>query len=316
MSTPNDDCVLNSTFDINYYVEGSNDAAIRTRTVTIVLVVACVLISLGWYNSLKWSWARDRIRQAYDVGDETIFKVLNPNNPPQGNDPVAMAYREHLKVATVTAYVENIRLVKVPFFGIVFDVNDLGFVGGFGLVIVLVLMRYSLSREIKNLNVSFREAEQHKKLCAFYHALAMRQLFTVPHMKGETRNRKLAKLPELVSIMPAFLFTLGVVYDWYSVVALHMYNFPTVTFTLCAEVVWLVLIWFLSYKCWERKRHINSIWDKYWKRIEGMKSSVVMLDKEMIEEFGTDAAVNSALRTLRAKTAQSQVTPDPPAAAG
>jgi hypothetical protein len=257
---------------------------------------------------MKWSWARDRIKHAYDINDLSILRVLNPNSPPSGDDPAAVAYREHLQEATVTAYVENIRFVRVPFFGIAFDVNDLGFIGGFGLVIVLVLMRYSLSREIKNLNVSFREAEHHKQLCGFYHALAMRQLFTVPHMKGETRNRKLAKLPEVVSLMPAFLFTLGVGYDWYSVVGLRMYSIHSVTFTLCAELVWLVLIWRLSLKCWERKRHINSIWDKYWRRIKGMKSSVVLLDNELVEEFGSDESVNKALRSLRATRAQSEVT--------
>jgi len=309
MSNSRDDCVLNTTFDINYYVEGSNDAATRTRFVTLVLVVACVLISIGWYNSMRWSWARDRIRNAYNITDESILKVLYPNNPSATLDPnVAESYRSHLQAATMTAYIDNIRFVKIPFFGIAFDVNDLGFIGGFGIMTVLVLMRYSLSREIKNLNVSFREAEHHKQLCAFYHALAMRQLFTVPHMKGEKRNRKLAKLPELVSIMPAFLFTLGVLYDCYSIFGLRIYELERVTFTLCAEGVWWILICFLSFKCWERKRHINGIWDKYWRRIEGMKSSVVLLDEEMIDEFGTDEAVNKALRSLRAKSAESQVT--------
>ncbi|HEX8458708.1 MAG TPA: hypothetical protein VF656_15545 [Pyrinomonadaceae bacterium] len=305
MSNSQEDCVLNSTFDINYYVEGANDAATRTRTVTIVLVVACVLISIGWYNSMRWSWARDRVRSAYNIKDETILKVLYPENPATVVQPEVLdSYRTNLQAATVTAYVENIRFLRVPFFGIAFDVNDLGLIGGFGLVTVLVLMRYSLSREIKNLNVSFRESEHHKQLCAFYHALAMRQLFTVPHMKGEKQNRKLAKLPEIVCIMPALLFTLGVLYDYYSVFVLDTYGPRRVLFTLCIEAVWWILICALSFKCWERKRHINGIWDKYWKRIEGKKSSVVLLHEDMVNEFGSDDDVNEALRALKSLRAQ------------
>lgn len=304
MSKPSIECAISPDFDLNYYVDASHDAAKRTRTITIILVVACVLISIGWYNSLKWSWARDRIRQAYDLTDTSIYKILNPNNPPAKEDPQAVLYRTHLQYATVNEYVENVRFVRVPFFGTAFDVNDLGTVGGLALITVFVLLRYSLSRETKNLNVSFEESVLHNQLCAFYHALAMRQLFTVPHMKGETRNWKLARLPEFVGVIPAIIFSLGVAYDFYSTFGWHIYSPGSVTFTHVSESVWLVTIWVLSLNCLRRKRHINSIWDKYWERMSAenkVQPSVIMLDEDLVEEFGSDEAVNNALKELHAK---------------
>lgn len=304
MHKPSTECAISPDFDLNYYVDASHDAAKRTRTVTILLVVACVLISIGWYNSLKWSWARDRVRQAYDLKDESIYKILSPDNPPTNDDLQAKSYRAQLQYATVNEYVENVRFIRVPFFGTAFDVNDLGTIGGLALITVLVLLRYSLSREIKNLNVSFEESVLHGRLCAFYHALAMRQLFTVPHMKGETRNQALARLPEVVAILPAIIFTLGVTYDWYSTLRLKVYSLKDVTFTLICESLWLLFIWALSLKCLGRKRHINGIWDKYWGRMsqkQEVKPSVIMLDKELIEEFGNDEAVNNALREFQVK---------------
>jgi len=315
MPNPPAECVIGTDFDINYYVDASHDAAKRTRTVTIILVVASVLISIGWYNSLRWSWARDRVRQAYDLTDESISKILRPNNPPPGNDPQAVSYRTQLQEATVNAYVENVRFIKVPFFGIAFDVNDLGTIGGLALITVLVLLRYSLSREIKNLNVSFEESVLHGRLCAFYHALAMRQLFTVPNMRGETRNRKLARLPELVSIVPAVIFTLGVAYDFYSTFILNVYKPENVAYTHVFESLWLMGIWGLSLKCLGRKRHINSIWDNYWGRMsreQTVAPSVIMLDKDLVEEFGSDEDVNSALKELRAKRSEAKVPELPP----
>jgi hypothetical protein len=312
MLKPSTECAISPDFDLNYYVDASHDAAKRTRTVTIILVVACVLISIGWYNSLKWSWARDRVRQAYDLTDESIYKILRPDNPPTGNDPQAKRYRKQLQYATVNEYVENVRFVRVPFFGAAFDVNDLGTIGGLALITMLVLLRYSLSRETKNLNVSFEEAVLHGRLCAFYHALAMRQLFTVPHMKGETRNWKLVRLPEFVGVLPAIIFSLGVAYDFYSTFGWGIYSPDKVRFTHVSESVCLVLIWVTSLKCLGKKRHINSIWDKYWERMSAenkVQPSVIMLDKDLVEEFGSDEAVNSALRELLVKRSEANTHP-------
>ena len=294
---------ISEEFDLRYYVDVSHEASTRTRTVTIILVVACVLVSIGWYNSFRWSWAREKIRQAYDPTDNSITKILRPHDPPTA-DELAQAekYRNQLQIATVYHYVENVRFIKVPFFGIAFDVNDLGTIGGLAILTILVLLRYSLSREIKNLNVSFEEAYHHDQLSAFYHALAMRQLFTVPHMKGETQNWKLARLPELVGILPAIIFSLGVLYDLISTFILSVYNPKNVSFTLITESICLLLIWALSWKCLMRKKRINSIWDSYWRRMpEGQKTqtSVIMLDRCFVKKFGSDEAVNNALIKLR-----------------
>jgi hypothetical protein len=304
------DYAVNSSFDINDYVDASNDAAKRTRTVTIILVVASVLIFIGFYNSARWSWALDRIRRAYDPAEESVLRALDTVNRPgiltevdkQGYTP-AENFRTQLQQATVRAYVENIRFVRVPFFGNAFDVNDLGTIGGIGLIIVLLLMRYSLSREIKNLNISFREAVHHNRLCAFYHALAMRQVFTVPHMKGEKRNALLATSPKIVCILPSIIFSLGVSYDYFSVFYYGLFSFKEVPFTLITGTVWLLVIWLLSLKCWERQSHINKIWDEHWDRIECKNSPVIRLEKELIEAFGNDDAANGALRNLLAKPA-------------
>ena len=48
-------------------------------------------------------------------------------------------------------------VIRVPFFGFSFDVNDLGFIGGIGFVIILVCFRLCLSREIDNLRLSFEQ---------------------------------------------------------------------------------------------------------------------------------------------------------------
>jgi hypothetical protein len=295
---------LSEEFEMKEYIEATADSAKRTRTVTVILVVASVLVAIGWYNSLRTSWQLQRVRRAFDPDTDVATGFLDTAHRPKilvpgadGKSP-ADRYREDLQVAAVRAYIENVRFIHAPFFGIAFDVNDLGIIGGVGLVIVLLLMRYTLSREIKNLNVTFREAVHHHELSAFYHAMAMRQVFTVPEMKGEKRNAWLAISPRLICVLPAIVFAAGVGYDYYSVVWLHVYKFAEVKGTLITEALWFVIILYLSIRCWERQTHIDGVWRRYWSRLAGQRTSVIRLKDDLVERFGSDEAVDGALRDI------------------
>jgi hypothetical protein len=295
---------------IKDYVEATTDAARRTRIVAIVLVVASVLILIAFYNSLDWSWPIARVRSAYDPADTSADKALDVAHHPlllldkdkDGKSP-ANHFREQLQEANVRAYVENVRFVRVPFVGVAFDVNDLGTIGGIGLILILFVMRYSLSREIKNLNYSFREAARLNRFDEFYHALAMRQVLTVPHMAGEERNRLLAVSPQFVHVLPAAIFSVGVAYDYYSVFKLGYFKPQYVSFTLVTETLWLVFILLLAAKCWGRQRHIDNIWEENWKKLNQEPPPVfIQLDSDLAQEYKNDDDVNRALRNLRMKS--------------
>jgi hypothetical protein len=289
---------IGSEFKIEDYVNAANDAASRTRTVTIIMVIATVLIGIGFWNSVNFSWATERVKAAYDKNYQYKYKILfSPEH--KSEDADTLKYQENLQQHVVRAYIDNVRFVRIPFFGIAFDVNDLAPIGGLSLIIILLMMRFSLSREIKNLNVSFREAVQHNQLCHFYHALAMRQVFTVPQMKGEKQNWWLSKASRLVFILPVFVFGLGVGYDWWSILNYGLFTFDVASLTLFIGTTWLASIAFLSWKCWERQSHINQIWDDNWNKINNEKFSTVKLDEDLVSEFGSDEAVNKALRHLR-----------------
>lgn len=399
-----DDTNDNTKFDIKTHVEWVNHASIRTRTVSVVLVIATVLTAIGFYNSLKWSWARDRIKRVYNTGDRTIFALMDGENHPKfksdsffvGNDftdfkslafkiinydnkvdsfpkyiyerldkstkeqlakyienpkefetnqkafvkllslvsidfnnllkdknlyaperfekiklnpetkkfleytpggnhlirfnrlliedyfPYEVVrsrdispedeYRKDLQRSVTSEYIENIRFIKIPFFGIAFDVNDLGTIGGLGLLTILLMFRFSLSREIKNLRYAFKKARKNGELDAFYHALAMNQVLTVPEMKNLKRNPRLAISFVLVPLMPALIFSAGVVYDWWGILVQRLYSYNEAYFTMWIEALWLPLIWILAIVCTERIIHIDKVWKVYWRVLVREKS--------------------------------------------
>jgi hypothetical protein len=62
--------------DIRDYLDASSDASRRTRTMTIILVVASVLVLAGWLNSLQSHWMLKRMVKLGDIhGQYTQSKL-------------------------------------------------------------------------------------------------------------------------------------------------------------------------------------------------------------------------------------------------
>lgn len=142
----------------------------------------------------------------------------------------------HLLVNLEKSYVENIYLIRVPFFGVALDVNDLGLIGGLSLLIVLIMLRLSLRNYIISLRISIKncftsdEVDQTERE-NFYEILTARQLFVFPHFRdenqeyftGETEKswkasclRKIYSLPleGIVMISAVFLFFLRLIFHY------------------------------------------------------------------------------------------------------
>jgi hypothetical protein len=404
--SPNSDS-FECSFHIKDYIDAAHDAARGTRIITIVLVVACVLVAIGYWNSFHTSWQHVRINNAFDPDDMTIYggldlaerpklwpnllfdtedfsdfpalarKLVGKTDPlseylysnlsrdtkealakctatnntteeclhhlatdlnklmlegkplydrrlfekaplraetrqllalePGGRQLVRLnrmlledaycdeiaksyvhigqspagAYRKEIQQQVVRTYVENVRLIKAPFFGIAFDVNDLGLIGGVGFIIILLLLRHSLSREIKSLRRSFAAALSggRSELHHFYHVLAIRQVFTVPEMEGEIRNRFLAKSQKIIVSLPVLVFLMAVYYDYRSVTQLKLFPWQFVSWQIEFEILMFWAILYLSVKCLERLKTIDKTWKENWEILQSKNSRIILLDE-------------------------------------
>jgi DNA-binding transcriptional MerR regulator len=308
------------TFNFEEFLDAANDAANRTRYVSIVLLVASILIFIGLNNSYLNSWMVDDIRQVYQPGDDYIKGLLDPNG--KGKDyfnysydydykghkmlltrPVDVAKRD-AQDALIKIHMESRLLLKIPILGLTIHVNDLGFLGGITLIVLLLMLRTSLSREIKNLGYSFKRASAARRLDEFYEALAMRQLFTVPQMKGEKRNRFLSKAPYAVCLLPILVYFLLVAYDIYTAVILPRYKrgfegelwdvltTSSILWLMVIEGVCVFIILQIALRCLERQHYLYFIWDSYWELLDQKKDNLCLLEPVIAAHFQRDKNID------------------------
>lgn len=203
--------------DIKQYIEAAAGATQRSRRVLIILITASVLALVATWNSRTASWFNER----YRVTAAALMLFDKNNNRLPLNDPEVVkllqegdnlyaradAYLKHRKVIDRDIIVkrlerldiqrlEHVTTVKMPFFGVGFDVNDIGIFAGFTFSVVLLWFRFSLLREVNNLRLAFFEARNqdrakakeagrpvaYDKLRFCYEMLAMRQVLSTPKM--------------------------------------------------------------------------------------------------------------------------------------
>lgn len=262
------------TPNLHDFAEAARESSRRTRTLLVVLVVACVLAMVGFLNSLESGWMLQRVRAASDPAGDYIEQKLEL---PSLLNPAA---HDALQGAIIRAYIDNAMTVRVPFFGVAFDVNDLGLLGGLGFVTILVLLRFSLRTEIASLRIAFkvaaREAEgDPMRLEAFYDLLAMQQVLTLPRMRDARigwaihRPPVLRAVPKLICFLPVIVYSMVGLNDYQSQHVANVIN-PLHTRILLAYtgVLW-ALILVLATWCFIRLLRIDRIWDEYFEFVTG-----------------------------------------------
>lgn len=156
----------------------------------------------------------------------------------------------------------NILLVRIPFFGLVFDVNDLGLWGGSTFVIILIIFRFTLWREYNNLRLTFEEARpEHLDFC--YKSLAMQQVLTVPPilLKSQPSQKPWGKVVRALYLPPLFV-ELAILRHDYSTKAIGDISNPSnTTISIIGTIILSAVIALLTYKCFRLSVAIDRVWD-------------------------------------------------------
>ena len=95
------------------------------------MIVASILCFSAMLNSFQSQWMRLRLLRSNDQNSAYVSSFIGP---PQAGTPAAKDREERYRTFYSTllrAFADNSFIVRVPFFAISFDVNDLGLIGGF-----------------------------------------------------------------------------------------------------------------------------------------------------------------------------------------
>jgi hypothetical protein len=265
-TTAGDQPKEDDSLDIQDYLDASGDASKRTRSVHFILVIASVLVLAGLINSLQHSWMLARIKASNSpTAPYVVSKIGPPPTNPTENENVAYQnrYREFY-AALMRTYVDTHYIVRVPVFGFTVDANDLGMLGGIGFIVIMVVFRFCVSREVDNIVLSFKAAGRLGKSVQFYHLLAMRQVFTVPNDGEIKRGALLLWVPKAFCFAPLIVHLSVAGHDVLTAVVGHqLSDIRTRILFACEAVVAIVLV-ALTYQVVSRLRKLDRIWNDEW----------------------------------------------------
>lgn len=260
------------------HLEASADASHRTRVVTITMVVASVLVFAGLLNSLQSAWMLQRLQGFTDP--RCTYVADHIGQIPDGvaaysEDPKWKLYEErYLQYynAMARAYVESAYTIKVPFFGITFDANDLGLIGGIAFLIILSLHRFCLTREVDNLRSSFAAAKDLGQEVEFYSLLSMRQVFTVPPSSAINRTSFLLMAPKVVCLLPLSVHGGVVLHDFLTQNIGEVIGHVHMVIVSFCELACLVALVPLTNMVIKRLRTMDEIWNNEWEHVLKVKA--------------------------------------------
>ena len=243
------------------------------------IIITSVLLFSALVNSLQTHWMRQRLARANDPNSEYVSSFVGP--PAQANSPQGEARNERYKQFYSTllrAYGDNSYVVRVPLLGVTFDVNDLGLIGGVTLVILLLTMRFVLSREGENLRLAFREAASLGQVEAFYRLLAMRQVLTVPPGTAIDRTWLVRWTPKVFIGLPLFVQVCVTTHDVWTASIGFQVTWSRTCLLLLSEIFLLGCIIVLTWIAVRQLVAVDSMWEDEWTRLRPSPPGQIIQD--------------------------------------
>jgi len=287
--------------NIKIALEAAAESAQRCRWTILVLVTASVLAFMASWNSLDRSWIRIRQARLDDAVDhwasasntlefsnsmhfvEAKFKMGALYGGTNSNATNLFSHLKRLRNDIDQFQNHEVRYVRIAFFGIGFDVNDLGVFSGIGFSILLIILAFSLKREVRNLKFFFeltnpelrpenRRANETKDYNEIrrlgYNLLAMRQVLTLPPV-AQGADSSIALGWRLLQwgpfIMPVLIQLTILVEDFTSFDAGQAWDPHRALLLIAYDSAAVVLVGIFTYICISERHLMNVEWNKAYR---------------------------------------------------
>lgn len=267
----------------NAFVASSN----RVRYVIVAITIASILVFVGYRNSSSEGWANSRLRLARMALNNQVWLL----KPGKTTDKIENARRwaEIKGIRNIDDARDQVRLfdqerldhvlqLQMPILGIRFDVNDLGFLGGTALAVLMLMLSFAISRQHENLFLSLwkvrsicdregRKDDGQSKANLVYHTLAMAQHFNKPPTLARWERQPWNNLSRLLLLLPISAQGLMLWNDWQTREVGRMLNAYWASRTLFLEATYFGVVLFLAIYCYIYMRVSDRRWRKIFRYI-------------------------------------------------
>ena len=158
---------------------------------------------------------------------------------------------------------EQLRLVRLPFFGAVFDADDMGIFAGITFTVVLLWLTLALNRERRNTEIAFREAKERGRSQLCYDLLSMQQVLTVLPNAQSRIWKPLGYLSKALYVMPLVVYSCLYYQDLMTRDIGNALGWDKMDTLLVASGVFFVLILGLTIACLITSVRISKDWTRY-----------------------------------------------------
>lgn len=229
------------------YVATIRTAADRVRWALYAVFSVCAFMAINHYNVQSWSWPWRRLATWYEIG-----RTGKPSGlVPFGDiELLKIAREEYLR-----QFVSHNVIASSSSLSLGIDVNDTGTVGGFLLMLTMLILLISLTREREILQLALRritafsrahikDSDAIAKANEFYHILAMTQTLSSPPTSVNWSDRGVWHHLYMVFFAPLAVYAWVFLDDWQSYRAASIYGvslmplmiLQTAMFTLIAII--------------------------------------------------------------------------------
>lgn len=277
---------------LGQYIDAAANSVSRARTILIVIITASVLTFVAYWNTRPDAWLTGRITKANAA--LRLFDPATKGRLPEdeakqkfteAEEELRRSAKQFIEDRNITdrdllvdfierlrgLQLEQVTTLHVPFFGVTFDVNDLGIFAGLTFSVILLWFRFSLVRELINLRETFIEAkklgDEYRHHC--YNLLAMRQVLTIPPMPNEVHepSNVLGRgfwriFPEALFFLPFIVYTRLFFHDLQTIDLAVSISQRGSLILLGLSLGFLIIILVFTLVCWRLSREISGEWRK------------------------------------------------------
>lgn len=250
------------------YIRAFSSSSARVRWTMVVLTITCLLIFVGYRNSRSSSWGDSRIEVAQLALKHQVWNLKEAPENPKLNLVYHWAKNREFGKEEIEGWLDklhshrlkNVLLVRAPFLGLVFDVNDLGILGGVALSILMLVLAVCMAKQHENLYFGLWKVRQLAKnkhdgrdprelANVLYHAMAMVEVFSKPPTLARWKTKNLKPLYRLLFTIPLLIQVTIFLYDLKTMSIAITLNFRETTQGIAIQLISIMFILILTFFC-------------------------------------------------------------------